>query len=51
MLTIPAVRKLKEEDYCALKVSLDYIVTSRPGWASEGDPASKLNLILSPVIL
>lgn len=32
-------------------VSLDYIVTSRPGWASDGDPASNPNLILSPVIL
>lgn len=51
MPAIPALRKLKEEDYCALRVSLDYIVTSRPSWASEGDPASKLNLILSPVIL
>jgi hypothetical protein len=35
MLAIPACRRLKEEDYCEFKVSLDYIVTSEPSWDSE----------------
>lgn len=35
MLATPACKRLKGEDYCEFKVSLDSMVTSEPNWASE----------------
>lgn len=44
MPVIPVVRRLRQDNRCKLKASLEYTVNSRISWATEGNSISKKNL-------